>query len=104
FGEYSVQALKREILEETHTVVEDVRFLGVLENIFVYNGVQQHEVDFVYDGVFPDESVYSKGRLEFVEGASKMTAKWIPLSKLAQDKQPLYPGGLLQLLKEQGYS
>jgi 8-oxo-dGTP pyrophosphatase MutT (NUDIX family) len=103
FGEYSVQTLRRELIEETSMLAEDIRLLGVLENIFVYNGKQQHEVDFVYDGVFTDKSVYPRGYLEFVEGKAKMTAKWIPIKDFTVGKHILYPAGLLQLLLEKGY-
>jgi 8-oxo-dGTP pyrophosphatase MutT (NUDIX family) len=103
FGEYSAETLRRELMEETSMVAEEIRLLGVLENIFVYNGKQQHEVDFVYDGVFTDKSIYSRGYLEFVEGKAKMTAKWMPIKEFTEEKHILYPAGLLQLLIEKGY-
>ncbi len=104
FGEYSFQTIRRELMEETSMVAEDIRLLGVLENIFVYNGKHQHEVDFVYDGVFTDKSVYSRGYIEFVEGKAKMTAKWMPIKEFLGGEHILYPGGLPQLLIEKGYS
>lgn len=98
FGEYSAQALRREILEETSQEIEDVRLLGVLENIFVYNGKQQHEVDFVYDASFRDRSLYAQGSLEFVEGKAKMVARWLPLALFLEQKETLYPAGITGLL------
>ncbi len=104
FGEYSLQTIRRELMEETSMLAEDIRLLGVLENIFVYNGKQQHEVDFVYDGVFTDKSVYSRGYLEFVEGKAKMTAKWMPIKEFTGGERLLYPAGLPELLIEKGYN
>lgn len=102
FGEYSIQALKREILEETSQEIEDVRLLGVLENIFVYNGRQHHEVDFVYDASFKDKSVYARGTIEFVEGGAKMVAKWLPIKLFTEGVETLYPAGITGLLEKRG--
>ncbi len=38
FGESSEEALRREINEELGTDIENPRLLGVLENIFTYDG------------------------------------------------------------------
>jgi ADP-ribose pyrophosphatase YjhB (NUDIX family) len=103
FGEYSADTLRREIREETSMEIENIRLLGVLENIFVYNGRTHHEVDFVYDAEFTDKSAYLKGTLGFTEGDLKMTAKWIPVKYFVETGDPLYPGGLVKLLVDTGY-
>jgi len=102
FGEYSIQALKREILEETSLEIEEPELLGVLENIFVYNGRPQHEVDFVYDASFVDKSVYDRSELQFVEGEAKMVARWVPITRFTEGVETLYPTGILDLLKRRG--
>ena len=38
FGEYGEEAVRREIMEELHTEIEDLSYLGMLENVFVFNG------------------------------------------------------------------
>lgn len=50
FGEYAVQAAVREIREELEAEVIDARLLGVLENIFTFDGQPAHEIVFVCEG------------------------------------------------------
>lgn len=59
FGEKSKDALKREFLEELGAVTINEKFLCVVENIFVYNGEQGHEITFLYEVDFEDK-IYIK--------------------------------------------
>jgi 8-oxo-dGTP pyrophosphatase MutT (NUDIX family) len=47
YGESSREAIVREIQEELGARVENLQLLGVLENIFVYEGQLGHEIVFV---------------------------------------------------------
>jgi 8-oxo-dGTP pyrophosphatase MutT (NUDIX family) len=49
FGEHSLDALRREMREELGAEIHSPLLLGVLENIFYYNGQPGHEIVFVYD-------------------------------------------------------
>ncbi|HEX6305871.1 MAG TPA: NUDIX domain-containing protein [Anaerolineales bacterium] len=102
FGESAQDALRREIVEELGQEVFNLRYLGALENIFVYEGEPGHEIVLVYDGEFRDASIYNE---EIVEGyehdAGRLTyqAMWKSLEEFrAKDAPPLYPDGLLDLL------
>src|SRR5918912_932638 len=64
FGEHSRDALLREIREEPGAEVEKLELVGVLENIFMYEGARGHEIVFVYDGEFKDRRVYERGEIQ----------------------------------------
>jgi 8-oxo-dGTP pyrophosphatase MutT (NUDIX family) len=99
FGEHGHETVVRELLEEIGEAVTDVRYLGTLENIFIYNGQTGHEICRVYDAVFVNEANYQRETLEGEDdGQSLYTARWMPLGDFRRGKAPLYPDGLLDLL------
>lgn len=101
FGETSAQAIRREIHEELGAAVTALRFLGALENIFIYNGRPGHEIIMVYDGAFVDRMLYSEPELLGHEHEidQDFRAVWLSRDALRQPgAPPLYPGGLLTLL------
>ena len=98
FGEYAAVAVVREIFEELHANVYDVRFLFVLENIFTYQGSPGHEIAFVFDAKFVDERLYTQPALQGDENGSPFRAVWLSLQKLQTSNTPLYPKGLLERL------
>jgi 8-oxo-dGTP pyrophosphatase MutT (NUDIX family) len=59
-GETSKEAVQREILEELGEEIENLKLLGVLEEIFTLEGKPGHEVIFIYDAEFVDKHVYEK--------------------------------------------
>lgn len=102
FGEYSHEALIREIREELDTAVTNLRYLATLENIFTFNGQPGHEIIQVYDGQFVDNSLYYcpaiKGR---EDDGQRFTAFWKSLNDFTgKNAPPLYPDGLLDLLRQ----
>lgn len=99
FGEYGHQTVARELLEEIAEPITDVRYLGTLENVFVYNGEIGHEICRIYDAVFVSEAVYERAALQGTDdGEVLFTARWLPLDYFRRGKAPLYPDGLLDLL------
>ena len=66
-GETTREALVREIRDELGQEIDGVRLLGVLENLFVCDGKAGHQIVFVYDGRFVDESIYSLAELTITE-------------------------------------
>src|SRR5690606_11488122 len=94
FDEYGPQAVARELLEEIHEEITDIRYLGTLENIFVYNGEPGHEICLIYYAVFVNETVYTR---ELIEGRDDhdalITARWMPLDFFRRGQAPLYPDG-----------
>lgn len=106
FGERAVDALQREVQEELEAPIQDLEYLGTLENIFVYEGRHGHEICMIFDGGFveawrnADESV-AQGTDDGKHGEEILyTARWIPLDDFRQGKLQLYPQGLLELLDE----
>ena len=98
FGESSRDALIREGREELELELRGVALLGVLENVFSYDGEPGHEVVFVYDAVFADATVYAEDELPLNEEVWDGAARWIDLDALPTE--PIYPEGLLELLGE----
>ena len=99
FGEKAEDALRREILEELGAEITNIRFLGVLENIFVFNGEPGHEIVMVFDGQFTDSSIYRQEELIANEdNGQPMKVLWLPLNEFSTDTAPLYPQGLSEFL------
>ncbi len=101
FGEYGVDTIKREVMEEIEADVADVTFIGILESIFKFEDKRGHEIMLIYDGRFTDESVYDESRVVRGEddGEVLFDAVWKTLDFFRGDNAPpLYPAGLLELL------
>lgn len=102
FGEYSFEAVRREIREEIGAEIENLRFLGVLENIFTYEGDTGHEIVLIYEAEFADRTIYDIASVTGFEDSGKpFKALWMSMEKFRTAESPLYPEGLLQLLEEQ---
>ena len=99
FGESSADAVVREIREELGVEIRDLLLLGVLENIFTLDDKPGHEVVFVYDARFVDESLYQCATLPFHEdGWSSGEARWLDLTQTDEVKARLVPEGLANFL------
>jgi len=100
FGETSCGALIREIREEIGAKIENIKLVGVLENIFVYEGAKGHEVVFVYDAEFHDKAMYEKAAIPYhEEGVDRLTtAHWSSPEELKQKNIRLVPEELSKLL------
>lgn len=102
FGETSAEAIVREVQEELGLSMSDVRLLGTLESLFVYNGKPGHEIVQVYDATFVDRSVYSHPQIEGHESnGAPFTARWHASSSFSE-LATLVPKGLHDLLKSVG--
>ena len=104
FGERSSQTIVRELREEIGAEVSDLRYLGMLENIFTFNGEMGHEIVLIYDGKFVDNTIYQREGLEGHEDDDELgafRAVWKPLNFFREGHAPLYPDGLLELLEAQ---
>lgn len=101
FGEHSAATIERELTEELGAAVVDLRFLGAVENVFTYNGQAGHEIVMVYDGAFADRSLYEQPSIDGVEDDGlRFRAVWVNLSDCRDPAAPpVYPTGLLELLK-----
>ncbi len=102
FGERSQDAVSREIREELGVEVENLKLMGVLENIFLYEGQQGHEVVFVYDAEFTDKSLYERNEIRGYreELGASFLATWLSVAEIEQNNIRLVPEGLTGLLTE----
>mmetsp|Transcript_22145 Transcript_22145/g.68187 ORF Transcript_22145/g.68187 Transcript_22145/m.68187 type:complete len:195 (+) Transcript_22145:449-1033(+) len=103
FGETAERAVHRELKEELGAELTDVRRIGVLENLFWLDGARGHEIVFVFAAAFKDTELYDLERLAYVEDDEQSEAIWVlPADARANpDGPPLYPDGLLALLREE---
>ena len=99
FGEHSSETIRRELIEEINAEVTDLRYLGLLENVFIYEAEKGHEIILVYDGQFVDRTLYDKALISGDEIGAPIRAVWVDLNDLGAEKPPLYPTGLLDLLR-----
>jgi ADP-ribose pyrophosphatase YjhB (NUDIX family) len=98
FGERAEDAARREIREELGADVEDLQFLGAIENVFTYLGQPGHELVWLYEGRLSDPSLYTRDVIEADEGGATFEAHWVDLAVFVRGEAPLYPDGLLELL------
>ena len=100
FGERSRDALLREIKEEVGAEVENLELIGVLENIFTFEGARGHEVVFVYDAQFKDKSLYERGELQVREAEinADLAARWLSAEEISSRGMRLVPEALRGLL------
>jgi 8-oxo-dGTP pyrophosphatase MutT (NUDIX family) len=100
FGEYGEEAVRREIMEELHTEIKDLSFLGLLENVFVFNGTPGHEIVLVYDGALIDSKLYDQAVIAVIEAnGEEIHAMWKNLNEFGEGKSILYPEGLREMLE-----
>jgi ADP-ribose pyrophosphatase YjhB (NUDIX family) len=96
FGEYAVDTIHREFLEEIGQELTDVRLLGVLENIFPWRDGTEHEVVFIFAAAFADEAAYEiEDQLIRDDTVPKDRVIWRPADAVSP---PLYPAGLTELI------
>ncbi|MFV1999777.1 MAG: NUDIX hydrolase [Acidimicrobiia bacterium] len=100
FGETSQQAIVREVREELRAEITDIIQLGVLENLFTFDGQQGHEIVFVYDAQFTDRHTYETEQISGVEDTHEFTAHWIDPFAPEGDRA-LYPEGLPDLISRE---
>ena len=96
FGEYAVDTLHREFGEEIGQRLTGVRLLGVLENIFPWQGGTEHEVVFIFSAAFADEAAYEIEEQVITDDTEpKSRVLWRPPGAISP---PLYPDGLTELI------
>ncbi len=101
FGERAIDTLHRELREELGAEIQDLRYLGALENIFTYNGEMGHEIVLVFDGAFVDTATYDLPILYGSEDVADfpIRAMWKRLEEFTA-AEPVYPDGLIDLLHQ----
>ena len=101
FGENSKETICREIMEEINVEVDgdSLRYLGAVENIFMFNGAPGHEIVLVYDGALQELGVYEQTVILGKEANGEdIRAVWKDLDEFGIGKSILYPTGLVEML------
>ena len=104
FGETARDALVRELREELGVEARPVGPPIFMENLYVHEGAQGHEVMAIFDVTFPPDAFAGETRLEFHEDdGAPQTARWFALDELDRPGGPrLYPDGLGRRLRKAG--
>lgn len=104
FGERSADTVRRELKEEIGAQVENLVYLGALENIFTFDGTPGHEIVQVYDGRLVDFGLYEQELIAGYEAGvdEPMKVTWKSLDEFGPGRDILYPDGLLELLQSRG--
>lgn len=99
-GERAADAIVREVAEELHATLVEPRLLGVLENIFTFEGAPGHEVVFVFAGRLAEGVVVPPEGGWYDDLGVPMWVEWRPLAHDPSDGAlPLYPDGAEELLQ-----
>ena len=106
FGETGAECLRREFIEEANAGVAVIRRLGALENIFNHAGKPGHEIVLVFECRFTDRRLNDAGPIACNEQPADhgpggvFTALWKPTAEFSADGAPLYPVGLMALVRD----
>jgi 8-oxo-dGTP pyrophosphatase MutT (NUDIX family) len=99
FGEYGHQALAREVREEIDAEIENLRYLGLSENLFGFAGQLGHEIVLIYEADLVGSAIREQDATTGKEDdGSPMKVLWVPLARFQHGEAILYPDGLLDLL------
>lgn len=100
FGERAADAVVRELDEELGAAVVVTKYLSTVENIFTYMGEPGHEIVLLYETRFRDETLYHAEKFPRIDATpAERVAVWKPLAFFAAGCAPLYPDGLLDILR-----
>jgi 8-oxo-dGTP pyrophosphatase MutT (NUDIX family) len=101
FGEPGVETICRELMEELNVEVEkeSLKYLGAVENIFMFNGAPGHEIVLIYDGALKESGLYEQSMILGKEAnGEEICAVWKHIHEFGEGKSILYPTGLLEML------
>ena len=90
FDESAEEAVRREIMEEAGVEIEDLTFLKVVENRFIYAGEVGHEIVFLFKGA-PKSRMDTTKIVHIDEGTYEGDAVWVTIPDLLEGTKPLYP-------------
>ncbi|WP_164233220.1 NUDIX domain-containing protein [Microbacterium hydrocarbonoxydans] len=97
FGERAADALRREFLEELGVIVDDCALLGVLENIFTYEGELGHEIAHVYAVTSAEiDAIPLDAELYVLDEGSPV--RWVSVDIIRSGSRPLFPEGAAEAL------
>jgi ADP-ribose pyrophosphatase YjhB (NUDIX family) len=89
FGETGEQALKREVKEEIDAEIKNLKYLGLIENIFNFESEDMHEIVLLYKADFKDKIIYKRNDLKILDSRRPQKVYW--LDKKVLFKSKFYP-------------
>jgi len=84
------QTVRREFHEEITAELTDVRYRGMLENIYEVEGECAHQIVLVYDGHLSDGGLYKKDVIQGDELGQPFQAVWKRLDRIWPGKTTLF--------------
>ena len=104
FGERSEAAVRRELREELGVELSRVELLGVLENVFDFEGRRHHEIVFAFDCDVVDPTFYERDSHEVIGDSGDVieVARWVAVADFVSGEKSLVPDGLLPLIAKPG--
>lgn len=84
FSETGAEALKREVKEEINAEIKNIKYLGLIENIFNYGGQTRHEIVLLYKADFKDKSIYKRAEIKILDSRHPQKAYWLDKKKVLQ--------------------
>lgn len=96
FGETSLNGLKREFIEEINAQITNIKYVGCLENIFVFNGTPGHEIIQLYRCDFVESKFYELEEITFNEETRQKTALWVDIDRFRSKELCLVPEQFLK--------
>lgn len=99
FYETGEDAVRRELREEIKADLINVRYMGLLENLFTTEEGRAHQICLMYTAQFAEAY---RNKTDYIiegwEGESPFKALWKPIAMFRSGESPLYPNGLIALL------
>ncbi|QMV16508.1 NUDIX hydrolase [Vibrio spartinae] len=99
FGEKSTDAVRRETFEEIGAEIDNLRLLGICENMFTSSSAAGHEIVFVYEAEFKDKSFYQRENIPGIEADGEgVIVRWFDEDDILNGSLPFYPDGIIDML------
>lgn len=100
FRENSKDALHREIQEEINANITEPKLLKVIEDIFEHHGRAFHDIVFLYQANFVEDTPYNQSPIACQEAdGSLFQAYWLSLDEVRAKKYRMVPQGLEDILE-----
>lgn len=99
FCESSAMAMQREVREELGMDCHLNKFVGVVENVFEFNGVKGHEVLALWDVTPSDLSILKLEKVPYAE--AHMAHDFMVWQNPWKSEFPIFPPALIELLNKE---
>jgi ADP-ribose pyrophosphatase YjhB (NUDIX family) len=98
FTETAETGIRREVMEELQSEINDLKLIGVIENIFRFQGKSGHEIDFLFCGDLANSALFEQDHIPLNERYGEFFADWVPAEDVVERGVPLYPPYNYQIL------